>query len=67
MLAIANNQFHLLEDPSELFKSLEDPYDPITRAKEVKREVDYKWDTAYYNGHQYIYFGILPLLLTFFC
>ena len=38
VLAIANNQFHLLEDPSELFKSLEDPYDPITRAKEVKRE-----------------------------
>lgn len=65
VLAIANNHFHLLEDPSELFKSLEDPYDPITRAKEVKREVDYKWDTAYYNGHQYIYFGILPLLLTF--
>ena len=65
VLAVANNQFHLLEEPSELFKSLEDPYDAITRTKETKREVDYKWDTAYYNGHQYIYFGILPLILTF--
>lgn len=63
--AILDGQFYLKQDPSEKFLNLEDPYDALTRGEETERDVDYLWDTAYFNGHQYIYFGILPLLLTF--
>lgn len=41
---------------------LENPYDPVAR-KEAK--VKYHWDHAYYNGHYYMYFGIVPVLLVF--
>lgn len=63
--SILNRKFYLLEEPSEELLKLENPYDNFSRDKAVQRDVDYKWDTALYNGHQYIYFGILPLLITF--
>ena len=55
---------YLLQEPTEDFLRLENPYDPIKRGT-VIRGVDYVWDTAYYNGHFYLYFGILPALLVF--
>ena len=63
--ALLDGKFYLNQEPSENFLKLEDPYDYITRGEKTQRDVDYLWDTAYFNGHQYIYFGILPLLLTF--
>lgn len=63
--AIKHHQLYLLEEPSSNLLELQDPYDNYTRDNIVKRDIDYKWDTALYNGHQYIYFGILPLLITF--
>ncbi len=63
--SLINKKFYLLKEPSEQFLKLENPYDNFMRDTTVKRDVDYKWDTAFYNGHQYIYFGILPLLITF--
>lgn len=63
--AIKNKKLYLLDEPTQEFLSLDNPYDNYTRDSKVKRDVDYKWDTAFYNGHQYIYFGILPLLLIF--
>ena len=63
--ALLDGKFYLNQEPSENFLQLEDPYDYITRGEKTQRDVDYLWDTAYFNGHQYIYFGILPLLLTF--
>lgn len=62
--AIVQGQFNLLKNPSEKFIELENPYDALSR-NDVERDVDYLWDTAYYNGKQYVYFGILPLLITF--
>ena len=41
---------------------LENPYDPNER-KESR--VPYHWDHAYYNGHYYMYFGIVPVFLAF--
>lgn len=41
---------------------LENPYDPVAR-KEAG--VKYHWDHAYYNGHYYMYFGIVPVFLVF--
>lgn len=62
--AIASGSFSLLKDPSDKFLELENPYDALAR-HEVERDVDYMWDTALYNGKHYIYFGILPLLISF--
>lgn len=54
----------LLDETSEEFEALEDPYDTQERSS-VQRDEDYIWDTAYYNGKQYVYFGILPMLIMF--
>lgn len=41
---------------------LENPYDPDERNQ---AGVWYHWDHAYYDGHYYMYFGIVPVFLTF--
>lgn len=41
---------------------LENPYDPDAREE---AGVFYHWDHAYYNGHYYMYFGIVPVFLVF--
>lgn len=48
-------------DEDEL-ADLKNPYDPDER-KEAG--VKYHWDHAYYNGHYYMYFGIVPVFLLF--
>ena len=48
-------------DEDELAQ-LENPYDPEARAE---AGVHYHWDHAYYNGHYYMYFGIVPVFLVF--
>lgn len=62
--SLKEGKLYLSFEPSEEFLNLENPYDALSR-KNLEREVDYKWDTAFYNGHFYIYFGILPALLIF--
>lgn len=42
------------------------PYDTVARSKLAQTTGDsYRWDVAYYNGHYYVYFGIVPLLLLY--
>lgn len=48
-------------DEAELEK-LQNPYDPKERDEAGVR---YHWDHAYYNGHYYMYFGIVPVFLAF--
>lgn len=43
-------------------ETLQNPYDPDER-KEAG--VKYHWDHAYYDGHYYMYFGIVPVFLAF--
>lgn len=62
--SIYNGNLHLDFEPSEDFKDLENPYDDLERGN-LERGKDYLWDTAYYNGKFYVYFGILPLLVFF--
>ncbi len=62
--SLNQGKLYLLQEPSEEFLKLENPYDTIAR-KGLSRTEDYLWDTAYYNGHFYIYFGILPILILF--
>lgn len=49
-------------DIDPLLLEMENPYDPQAR---VDLGVDYKWDTAFYNGHYYMYFGVIPAFLLF--
>lgn len=46
----------------DLLRGLRNPYDPELRKS---AGVPYHWDHAYYNGHYYMYFGIVPVLLVF--
>jgi hypothetical protein len=39
------------------------PYD--TNYRELLTGGSYGWDYAYYNGHYYVYFGIVPCLIMF--
>lgn len=62
--AILDKRAYIDFEVSEEFKKIENPYDATTRGT-VTRDVDYLWDTAYYNGKTFVYFGILPLILVF--
>lgn len=62
--SIKQGKTYLEKEPSEKFLALENPYDAQVR-NDLSRIDDYEWDTAYYNGRFYIYFGILPVLILF--
>ena len=45
---------------------MENPYDSVARSVASQMSGDsYRWDVAFYNGHYYVYFGIVPLLLMY--
>lgn len=46
-------------DPQLL--TMDNPYDKSAREA---LGVDYQWDVAYYQGHYYCYFGIVPVLMV---
>lgn len=51
--------------PSSLLE-LENPYDTTARSQAAQLSGDsYRWDVAFFNGHYYVYFGIVPLLLMY--
>ncbi|MBQ7646384.1 MAG: hypothetical protein IJS94_03855 [Clostridia bacterium] len=50
------------DDIDEALLSMENPYDPDARDE---LGVYYEWDHALYNGHYYMYFGVVPVLLLF--
>ena len=53
-------------DIPETLKIMENPYDTANRILISKLSGDtYRWDVAFYNGHYYVYFGIVPLLLMY--
>lgn len=45
---------------------MKDPYDESVRYNiTVQDGIRFPWDTAYYQGHLYVYFGVVPVLLTY--
>ncbi len=45
---------------------MENPYDTAARSVQASQTGDsYRWDVAYFDGHYYVYFGIVPLLLMY--
>lgn len=47
-------------DPKLL--AMENPYSWQDR---IDNQVNYHWDHAFYNGHYYMYFGVVPVFLLF--
>lgn len=60
--ALLKGQLHFDYDVEEDLLNMDNPYDPDEREK---IGVDVHWDHAYYNGHYYMYFGIVPVLMLF--
>ena len=60
--AILDGRIHFAYGDEDTLKGLKNPYDPNER-KEAG--VKYHWDHAYYDGQYYMYFGIVPVFLTF--
>ena len=58
-VALTEGHFYLEDVPSPELVAMENPYDRHARQEE---HVSYIWDTAYYEGKYYCYFGILPVL-----
>ena len=58
--AILEGKANISIEPSEELKKLENPYDPNQR-----EDIEYSFDTAYYDGKYYVYFGMVPAILMF--
>lgn len=53
-------------DVPQSLLDLENPYDTTARTVASQASGDhYRWDVAFFNGHYYVYFGIVPLLLMY--
>lgn len=56
----------LLEEPPSYLSTMKNPYDCTERDKlEAKTKEYYRWDTAYYEGKYYVYFGVVPALIMY--
>lgn len=60
--SLAEGHFDINLDVDQNLKKLSNPYDSTLRLRE---NALYHWDYAYYNGKYYVYFGIVPVLLTY--
>ena len=65
--ALREGSVALLEEPAEAFLSMSNPYD-LDYRKDIliRNNATYLWDTAYFEGKYYVYFGVVPVLLFHF-
>ena len=64
--AFIKNQLWLDKEVPEALINMDNPYDRTERDKVMKEAgTSASWDTAYYNGRYYVYFGVVPVILTF--
>ena len=57
-----NGKLYLEEEVPQFLLEMENPYDYALRRAQGKT---FYWDAALYNGHYYVYFGVVPCLLTY--
>lgn len=61
--SILNGHLYIdYDDIDPRLLSMDNPYDFEARKAEG---VSYHWDHAFYNGHYYMYFGVVPVFLLF--
>lgn len=64
--SMAEGKLYLEENPPDWLKHMEDPYDRGARDELQKATgEDYLFDVAYYDGHYYVYFGVVPVILFY--
>lgn len=64
--ALSDGQLYLEEEPPEWLVEMDNPYDKGARDQLQKATGEpYLWDVAYYQGHYYVYFGIVPVLVFY--
>lgn len=65
--AFREGSVSLLEEPAEAFSSMTNPYDQDYREDIlIRNNASYLWDTVYFEGKYYVYFGVVPVLLFYF-
>lgn len=60
--ALSNRSLSLLEKPPQILETLQNPYDATERAANQISDADIYWDTAYFQGKYYVYFGVIPVI-----
>ena len=60
--AVLDGHFYLDLEVSPELAAMENPYDSVKRSED---NVPFYWDHAFYNGHYYMYFGVVPVFLLF--
>ncbi|MCH3942520.1 MAG: hypothetical protein LKE37_02190 [Atopobiaceae bacterium] len=64
--SLAKGQLWLDEQPPEWLDEMDNPYDYSQRvAHEDEEGMGYKGDAAFYQGHYYVYFGVVPVVLSY--
>ena len=64
--AFANGQLFLEDEPPQWLQQIDNPYDKAARDEAAKETgEDYLFDVAYHDGHYYVYFGVVPVLLFY--
>ncbi len=64
--AMAHGQLYLEEEPPQWLQDMADPYDKGARDEAQKATGEpYLFDVAYHDGHYYVYFGVVPVLLFY--
>ena len=64
--ALLDGRLYLDTPVDSRLMAMKNPYDPQAREDlGLKAGRDFEWDTAYYSGKYYVYFGLVPALLTF--
>ena len=64
--SMAEGHLYLDEEPPQWLQQMDDPYDKGARDELEKTTGEsYLFDTAYYDGRYYVYFGVVPALLFY--
>lgn len=61
--AFEKGQLELDLDVNPALEEMDNPYDEGER---IRKDVDYHFDRAYYNGKYYSYFGLAPLFMIYY-
>lgn len=63
---LLKGQVYLDEEPAPALTEMENPYDTYLRAELMEQSgQNFRWDHAYYDGHYYVYFGVVPVVLLY--
>ena len=64
--SMADGKLYLEEEPPQWLQDMDDPYDKSARDELQKQTGEsYLFDVAYYDGHYYVYFGVVPCVLFY--